>query len=539
MRKTGEPGRGVSPSSPRPAGGGEALVLGRGTLVSRALGFVRDAAIAALLGGGWMADAFLLSFRLPNAARVLLAEGAFAYGLVPACRSLYGSDPERAWAFVRSMTLCLFACVGLLALGGAVFSRQIALLLAPGFYAMPDVLGMASGFLALCLLSLPLVASAAVGAAALMAGGRFTPPAYASAVFNAVVLLAAGLAFVLYGAGDARAPYALCGGIMAAGLAQWGCQTVSLRGLGFSPKGPVSFTDPVFTRALRALPKVVLGAGGHQANLLLAALLASFLAEGSISALYFAERLIAFPLGVIGASMGLAALSELAGIAASFPGRAGEPGNGLAAAKALFTERLGASLRGTLFFALPAAVGTACLAAPLSSVLFGHGEFGGEALPRTANALLAYLAGLPALALSRPLLAGLGALEDARSPMRATLASLLAAGVSGAALLPTGLSWSPALAVSLAAWVNAAFLVRALAKRGHAPLPGFVWVLKALAACAVMAICVLWAASLFASPFAKAAAVPLGVAVYFAAAAVLGLEERAFVLPARKKVGTS
>ncbi len=87
---------------------GNALTLGKGTLASRLLGFVRDAAMAALLGSGWMADALLLAFRLPNFARALLADGAFAYTLVPAYRSLRNQNPERAWTFVRSMTLALF-----------------------------------------------------------------------------------------------------------------------------------------------------------------------------------------------------------------------------------------------------------------------------------------------------------------------------------------------------------------------------------------------------------------------------------------------
>jgi putative peptidoglycan lipid II flippase len=183
-----------------------AILFGRGTLVSRVLGFVRDAAIAALVGGGWTADALLLAFRLPNAARTLLAEGAFAYSLVPAIRSLKALNPERAWTFVRSMTIALFALCGFLVLLGAVFSHHIALVLAPGFHAMPDVLNMASGFMALCLLFLPLVSGAAVAAAALMAEGHCNPPAYASAMFNLVVILAAGLAFALFGAGDTRAP---------------------------------------------------------------------------------------------------------------------------------------------------------------------------------------------------------------------------------------------------------------------------------------------------------------------------------------------
>ena len=503
-----------------------ALALGQGTLASRMLGFVRDACIAALLGSGWVADALLVAFRLPNFARSLLAEGAFAYTLVPGYQASKMRDPQQAWVFVRSMTLALFVVFGLLVLAGAVFSNHIAIVLAPGFHDMPDILNLASKFMVLCLLSLPLVSGAAVSSAALMVEGFFKPPAYASAVFNVVVILSAGAAFVLFGAGDDRAPYVLCIGVIAAGMVQWVYQIFFLRRLGYSPVGPIALGDPLLVRSLRALPRSILGVSGNNVNLLLAALLASFLAEGSISALYFAERLIGFPLGIIGISVGLAALSDLSAIAAGFKdAKDAARQDLLAAAKSLFSERLVKSCRVTFFFALPAAVGTACLAVPLTAVIFGRGEFDADALVRTSNALLAYILGLPALALIRPLLAGLGALEDTKTPMRGALAGLLATGVCGVLLLPAEIPWGPALAVSVAAWVNAAILIRALVKLGHSPLPGLAWPLKTLFACALMAGCVLWTASFFASNLGKAATVPLGIVVYFAAAYLLRLEE--------------
>lgn len=506
---------------------GNALTLGKGTFVSRVLGFVRDASIAALVGGGWSADALLLSLRLPNLARTLLTEGAFAYSLVPVFRSLLGENTARAWGVIRSMTFALLAFFGILVCIGAVFPDRIAVVLAPGFRAVPDVLAMASGFMLLCLISLPLVSGAAVNAAALMAAGQFRPPAYGAAVFNLVVVLSAGAAFLVFGTGSVAAPYVICAGVIAAGAVQWGYQAYFLRRLGFSPAGPAAFRDPVFTRAFRALPRSVFSVSGHHANVFLAVFLASFLTEGSVSSLYFAERLINFPLGVIGVSMGLAALADLSKIAAS-----GQFTHGSAEGRALFAERLAQAGRVTLLFALPATVGTACLAAPLTSVIFGYGEFGGEALARTTAALLAYLAGLPALALIRPMLAGLGALGDGKAPMRAALAGLAATAVFGTLSLLTGEAWGPALAVALAAWINAAVLARTLAKRGFPPLPPSVWLLKVLAACAVMAASVIWGAGFFTSAIGKIAAVPLGVAVYFAAIPLLRLEEGSGILRA-------
>lgn len=513
-------------TAPTPSATTNALTLGQGALASRALGFVRDAIIAALIGGGWMADALLVAFRLPNLARSLLADGAFAYALVPALHRLRTLDPERGWRFVRTMTLSLLLFFGLFVLVGAIFPDSIVLVLAPGFHGTPAILDHASSFMVLCLVSLPLVSGAAVSASALMVQGIFRPPAFASAVFNVVVIASAGLAFLFFGTGDERVPYMLCGGVIAAGGVQWAYQTFQLRRLGYRSPGPMDFRDPVFTESLRALPRSIFGVSGHQANLLLATFLASFLAEGSISALYFAERLIGFPLGIIGVSMGLATLSDLSGIAQTFRGKTAEVRQGvIAESKKLFADHLAKANRITLFFALPAAVGTACLAQPLTSVIFGYGQFDHDAIIRTSNALLAYLIGLPALALVRPLLAALGALGKTREAMQGAFAGLGAVVLFGSASLLVGGAWGPALAVSLAAWANVAVLIHALLKEGYPPLSGLAWPVKLLAASATMAACVIPAAGLFTSNLAKAATVPLGVAVYFTAAFILRMGE--------------
>lgn len=501
-----------------------ALTLGKGTLLSRILGFVRDAAIAALIGSGGTADALLLAFRIPNTARQLLAEGAFAYVLVPGYRERKELGQECAWQYVRSLSIALFLLLSLVALCGYVFSTPLVFLLAPGFTQTPGLQALAATFMGLCLLSLPLVAGAAVTSSALMAEGRFHPPAYSSALFNAVIIAAAGMAYLLYGAGHIHAPYILCWGVIAAGVTQWAYQSAFLHRMGFSPMGPVSLTAPETIRSLRALPGSLFGVGGHQANLLAATFLASFLAEGSVSSLYFAERLIGFPLGIIGASVGLAALSDLAAIA---PGDKTAPD--YAAKKAVFASRLVKAGRTTLFFAVPAAVGTACLAEPLTAVIFGRGEFDAAAITRTSDALLAYMVGLPALAFIRPLLAGIGATNDTKTPLRAAIAGFGTTFAAGAALLMANAPWGPALAVSAGAYVNAALLVRVLAKRGFSPLPGMVWLVKTLAANAIMAACVAGSAAFFTANLAKAGMVPLGVAAYFLASYCMKIEEAALI----------
>lgn len=506
------------PTSTTAPGERGALEFSGGALLSRILGLARDAAIAALLGGGWGADAFLAAFRLPNFMRRLFAEGAFAYTLTPAHLAAQKKGTRHAWSFVRTVALALAGVFSVVAFAGALFPEKATRLLAPGFFGTPELLAATTTFLALCLPYLPFAAAAAVFAAALMAEGEFRAPAYAPATFNTVVVASAGLAFIVYGPENLGAPYVLCAGTVAAGAAQCFWLLAALRGKGFALIGPIAFRGGEAAQALKSLPCSAFGAAGNQLNLFAAAVAASFLAEGGVSALYFAERLIEFPLGVISASLGLAALADLSALAPPPGGRHEE--------SAAFAASLAKSIRMVVFFGLPAAVGTACLAPPLTDSLFGRGAFGSAAVDNTSAALLAYSVGLPALALVRPFLAAFGALGDAKTPMKAALLGLGITAVGGCLSLHLGAVWGPALAVSAAAWANAAFLARALAAKGFSVLPGLSWVAKTCAACLFMTGCVITTADCFASSSGKVAAcVPLGVLTYFIATAALRVAE--------------
>ncbi|CAK7028998.1 MAG: putative lipid II flippase MurJ [Desulfovibrio sp.] len=505
-----------------------ALTIGEGTFASRLLGFARDAAIAALVGAGGAGDALLLAFRIPNAVRQLLAEGAFAYVLVPAYTEQKHAGYGNASRCIRSIGAVLFLLFALTALAAYLFAEPLALLLAPGFADAPEIRALAASLVGPCFVALPFTAGAAVFSAALMAEGNVRSPAYSSALFNAVIIMAAGVAFIVYGTGHASALYCICWGVAAAGLAQWLTQARSFSRIGGRLYGPLAPTAPEVTRTLRALPGSFFGIGGHQANMLAAAFFASFLAEGSVSSLYFAERLLAFPLGIIGASVGLAALIDLSSATSA------------AEQHALFSSRLTKAMRATLFFALPAAVGVACLATPLTAAIFGRGEFGAADTARTSAALLAYMFGLPALALTRPLLAACSAIRDTKTPFRSALAAFAVTILVSAALLVTNASWAPALAVSLAAYANLGLLLYALGKNNSVTRSAFSlppsWLVRVLVCNVVMAACVLGYAFLVSSNVAKLGAVPLGVAIYFGAAWCMRLEESALAETVAQKI---
>ncbi|RXF75972.1 murein biosynthesis integral membrane protein MurJ, partial [Desulfovibrio sp. DS-1] len=401
-----------------------AATVAGATLVSRVLGYARDALTAHILGAGAGADAFFVAFRLPNLMRRLLGEGAVSLAFTPAyVRLREGEGNARAFAFGRGVVLRALLPLALLCLAGMALAHPLALLLAPGFGAQgapPGMTDRAAHLLRICLPYGVAATCAALCAGMLHAHGRFLPPALAPAVLNLVVMATGGLA--LAGFGDAATLLAC--GVLAGGVAQLGLQLSALHPLGLRWRAPLPRSDPQAGDAARALPAGVFGASAQQLNVLACTLLASFLSEGSVTALYYAERLMEFPLGVFGVAVGVAALPVLSAQAAqagqpatSGPtgasGSSGSVGSVGSAGSAHphdgFRRVLGDALRLSLFISLPSALGLAAVAVPLVALLFGHGAFDRQAVDATVAALLAYAPGIPAFAVTRPLLAACNA----------------------------------------------------------------------------------------------------------------------------------
>ncbi|MGJ3522003.1 murein biosynthesis integral membrane protein MurJ [Nitratidesulfovibrio sp. D1] len=458
-----------------------AATVAGATLASRVLGYARDALTAYILGAGAGADAFFVAFRLPNLMRRLLGEGAVSLAFTPAFVRLREREGDaRAFAFGRGVLLRALPPLVLLCLLGMILARPLALLLAPGFGApsssLPDappgVAERAAGLLRICLPYGVLAACAALCAGMLHAHGRFLPPALAPAALNLAVMATGGLA--LAGFGDAATLLAC--GVLAGGMAQLGMQLPPLRRLGLRWRAPLPGRDRQAGDAARALPAGVFGASAQQLNVLACTLLASFLSEGSVTALYYAERLMEFPLGVFGVAVGVAALPALSkgpGVPdmqdmQDKPDRPDSPAGAAAPPhpRDEFRRVLGDALRLSLFVSLPSALGLAAVGAPLVALLFGHGAFDRQAVDATVAALLAYAPGIPAFAVARPLLAACNARQAAGAPVAAGLASVLVTLGLGALLLgPLGVA-GPALAASCGSWVNTACLVLALRRGG-------------------------------------------------------------------------
>ncbi len=454
-----------SPSSSK-----NTLIVGVGTLLSRLLGFVRDAGIAWLLGGSAAADALTAALRIPYMARRLFGEGTLSLSLTAACtreRLHGGSGCGLALAVTRRLALW----GGLLALACLLAAEPVMRLTAPGLSSRPDTLAESATLFRLCAPYIWSILLASGCMAALHSRQRFLLPTLTPSLFNLCVI-----GFTLAAACTSGLPPAtlIACGVLCGGLLQWLVQlppAIRLR----QDEVPAPASPELVTATLRRLPAGIAGAAMPQLAFLGASALASLLPEGHMASLFYAERLLEFPLGVLGAAVGMAAaprLAELAafeGLSASRPHRAAahadphpRPGS--------FTSEVRRAVLLSLGLNLPAAAGLAAIAAPLVAVVLGHGAFDAHAVAATAQALCAYAPGLPAYALSRPLLAACHALESGL-PLKAAATGLAVSLAAGYLLTRHFGAWGPSLGVSLGLWCNAALLWAGLSRHVALRIP--------------------------------------------------------------------
>ena len=467
-----------------------------GILLSRGLGFVRDAALAWLLGTGGTADVLSVALRLPYAFRKLLGEGALSLTLTVACAC--GNAPELAGLAARR--LLLLAAPGILIAIAA--PPALALVLAPGLPS-PCCARAAQ----LLRLTLPYICFALLSAgfmARLHAGRHFALPGLVPAVFNLAVLLAAGGACLFAASADAAAGW-IAWGVLAGGVAQWALAGGLSRY--YEPRRPAMHAVPEQTlqRTLAAFLPGLLAAAVPQLAFLLSGLAAS-LFDGGLSALFFAERLLEFPLAISAVGINLALTPLVAALSARKP--ADRPGSdSLAAAFAL-----------PLLLTLPAAGGLAACAQPVVSLLLEYGAFDAEAARQTAQLLAILSLSLPACAVIRPLLVVCHVMGSGRMmALRAGLALGVSLVVSGGLALYRALFYAPAVGVCAGLWLHALLLW--LPARRRLNLRSVLPVLL----CSFLGSLAAWAAASALVRHGEASAWPLPVTLAMAVAAgVLG-----------------
>ncbi len=424
--------------------------IGGFTLISRILGFARDILIAAYLGAGPVADAFFVAFKFPNLFRRLFAEGAFAAAFVPLfAGTLEGEGREAARAFAAQALAVLFWALLAFVLVIEMAMPLVMVGFAPGFVADPAKFELAVLLTRITLPYLLFISLVSLMAGVLNSLGRFWAAAATPILLNLCLIGALlGLAPVLE-----TPAHALAWGVAGAGLAQfaWLFAHTLRAGMGLGLGRPRLM--PKVRLLVRRIVPVAVGAGIYQINLLIDTIIASLLPSGSISYLFYADRVNQLPLGVVGVAVGTALLPMLS--------RQVQGGDKAAAA-----DSQNRALEFSFLLTLPAAAALMVIAEPVIGVLFERGQFAGPQVRATAAALAVYATGLPAYVLVKTLTPGFFAREDTATPVKVAAVCMVVNLCLNLLLMGPLLHVGIALATSLSAWLNAGLLAWILSRRG-------------------------------------------------------------------------
>lgn len=435
------------------------------TLLSRILGFVRDIVLANVFGAGWAMDAFLVAFKIPNFMRRLFGEGAFAQAFVPVL-SEYKS--HRSPAEIKDLVDHVAGTLGAVLLGvtalGVVAAPVVILVFAPGFVSAPDKYQLSVDLLRVTFPYLLFIALTAFSGAVLNTYGRFAVPALSPVLLNLCLIGAALGATAWFDPPIA----ALAWGLFVAGAVQLLFQLPFMQRLHLLPRPRVGFRHPGVRQILHLMLPAIFGVSVTQINLLIDTLLASFLATGSVSWLYFADRLLEFPVGVFGIALATVMLPALSKHMAERDLES-------------YGKNLDWSLRWVFFIGLPCTAGLMALAEPIMATLFFRGAFGPEDVSMSARALVAYSVGVCGFVLVKLLAAGFFARQDTKTPVRVAVIAMLANMALNLILIWPLAHAGLALATACAASLNAFLLFRGLRRENlYRPRPGWTGLLLRL-----------------------------------------------------------
>lgn len=443
------------------------------TMVSRALGFVRDFIIARAFGAGLATDAFFIAFKIPNVLRRLFAEGAFSQAFVPILAEhknrASGEDTKRLIDVVSTM---LFLALVVAAIAGMVAAPLVAYAIAPGWVTQLDKLELAIRMLRIMFPYVLFISLVSLAAGILNTWSRFAVPAVTPALLNVAFIIGA----VFFAEYFDPPVLVLAWAVFAGGLLQLVFQIPFLLRLRLLPRWRLDFTHPGLRRVLMLMAPAVFGVSVGQIALLLNQIYASFLQTGSISWLYYADRLLELPVALLGVAVGTILLPSLSKYHAD--------------ANAVdYSRLLDWGLRLMVLLALPSAVGLAVLAVPLIAMLFQYGRFGAQDVVMTSQALAAYSVGLGGMVLVKILAPAFFAKQNVATPVKFGLLALGATQVMNLVLIVPLQHAGLALAVALGSCLNAALLFVELRRRAiYTPQPGWgAFALKVLVALAVMA----------------------------------------------------
>lgn len=419
------------------------------TSISRILGFIRDMLIAQLFGASLAIDAFYVAFRIPNFMRGLFAEGAFAQAFVPV---LSEYRQRRSFAEVKKFIAYMQASLGLalflVVIAAVIFTPGLTAIFAPGFTKDPLRFELATHMLRITFPYLMLISLTAFYGSVLNAYGLFGVPSFTPVILNLLMIIAA-----VWVAPHFQTPViALAWGVLFAGISQFLFQLPFLyfRGLFVWPK--INFKDEGVRRVIKLLVPALFGVSVAQIGLLLDTLFASFLPTGSITWLYYSDRLIYFPLGIFGVALATVVLPNLSRKHAD-------------RSSAEFSAVLDWALRCVLVIAIPAAIGLFVLAGPLFVALLAYGKFHIHDAIMSSYSLMAYAFGLPAFMMVKVLASGYYSRQDIKSPVKIAVIALVANMLLNLVFIWSLKHAGLALATSLSSTLNAFLLYRGLKQK--------------------------------------------------------------------------
>lgn len=433
-----------------------ASIIGSATLLSRLLGVIREAVMAHVFGTGWFAQAFFVAFRIPNMFRELVAEGASNAAFVPVFSQYRATKSQDEFSRLINATLAaVVIIVTVIVLIGIILSPLVVRLIAPGFAQTPEKLQLTIALNRPLFGYLFLISIAAFMMGVLHTFKSFLTPALSPVLFNASLIVS-----ILLADNSERGIWTVVWGVIIAGALQIAIQVPALLKRGFrltsSAFNSSIFRGPGVRHIGKLLVPRVIGAAVYQLNVLIDTMFASlsfFVGEGAIAAIYYATRLIQFPLGVFGHAISNASLPTLSEFAANNQAKK-------------YADTVIFGLTNILFVMIPASFGFIVLSRPIIALIFQRGAFTSYSTEITAIALSFYAVGLAAFAANKFLALSFNALQDTKTPVKASAIALLLNIILNAffvIILKTkiaGLAFASSLSTSIAAATLYIWLLR-------------------------------------------------------------------------------
>jgi len=433
-------------------------------MVSRVLGLIRDILFARFLGAEASADAFYVAFKIPNFLRRLFAEGAFAQAFVPVLSEYRQQGSQAAVRhFIDRIAGCLGSSLILISVIVVVAAPLVTAIFGMGFLLKnPDKFDLTTDLLRITFPYIFLISLTGFAGSILNSYDKFAVPAFTPVLLNVVLIMAAAIVSPLM----EQPVYALAWGVIVAGVLQLLFQVPFLIRLGLLPHPKVDWGDESVVKVLKLMAPAMFGVSVGQINLLFDTVLASFLPDGSITWLYFSDRLTELPLGVFGVGIATVVLPSLS--------------RQFVSGTEKFSATLDWAIRMILLVGLPAALALMILAEAILYALFQYGEYLSIDVYMSSFSLRAYTLGLVAFMLIKVLASGYFSRQDTRTPVRiGIIAMVVNMGLNIVFVVPCHFLWQIghaglALATSISAFLNAGLLYRGL-RNDKVYVPGAGW----------------------------------------------------------------